>query len=167
MFKPKQPKITVHVKSSLQDYKVKREVQVSSDGQRYYVTMTPPTSAKGGWELNIKDRVRKDKKGFYCEAIEGQKEALKLDIPNNELRGKEWTTDDVKEFANLQIFKAHYSKLLGDLIAAVKPFLFVIIGLTIVAVIVSGVSIYMATKIPEQIITILQPPPTPTPPLIG
>ena len=167
--KSKTPTVTVQVKQDPIDYTVKRKVQFSSDGKKTFVTMEKPTKQNpAGWELNIGGKIRQNEKGFYVEAIRGQKEALQLDIPQSKFIGHEWTTDEITNFANMNIFKARYGKLLGDLIAAIKPYLIVLAVVTIIAIAVSGYNAYVLSKIPQQVYEIIPKiTPAPTPPLVG
>jgi hypothetical protein len=166
MFRKKAPTITVNVKQEPYDYSVKRKVFFSSDGQRTYVVMEKPTKTTVGWELDIQGKLRNSTKGFYVDAVRGQKTAMLIDVKNNEVIGSKWNIDQIKEFADMNIFKARYGKMLADLIAAIKPWLIVVIVISIIALAISGYSLYMLTKIPEQIATMLTPTPTPTPPMI-
>lgn len=165
----KNSQILVYIKQEPIDTIVKKTLKHSTDGTRTFVTMTPPKegekSAEGGWELDVTGCIRNSIKGPYVEAVYGAPKAIKIDIANKEYTISKWSNDDAKKFFAMNIFKAHFGKVLGDLLAAIKPYLLVAIVIGVVAIAISGYNAYTISKIPH-IAVMVTPSPTP-PPVIG
>lgn len=171
MFKNKNPKkvfINVHVKDNPRDYVKKCLVERSSDGKNAYAIIEPATENKAGWKVDITDRVRMCETGSYVEAIRGSNRAVEIRVENQLYKNEPMSNDEYQQLINLKIFKAHYGKLLGDLIAAIKPWLLIVIVVGVIAIAVSGYNAYTLSKMPEQIHALIPVvTPVPTMPPIG
>jgi len=143
--------IRVFIKQEPRDIVVKRIVEKSSDGLKNLIIIEKETETKAGWRVDVTGCVRSDENGLYVEVIRGAQKAIKIDIENKEYHFSKLTSDEMHQLINLKIFKAHYGKLLGDLLAAIKPYLFVAIIVGIIALAVSGYNAYAINQIPQQI----------------
>jgi hypothetical protein len=143
MFGNKKNEILVYVKGDPYDYIVRKELDISSDGSKVQVTMTRATPDREAWIVECKGCVRYNKfKKAYIEVIQGHSHALKLDMEQKDWTITTLTPDEQKKIINLKIFRAHYANFLADLVSAIKPYLFGLLGLTIVAIVIGGVSAY-------------------------
>jgi hypothetical protein len=125
-------KVKINVIAEPFDYTIERTAEPSSDGKQINVIVTPETPNKAAWKLDIKDAVRKNQLGYYATAIQGQPRALTVPINQAEESYKlhPMTKDELQSFINQKIFKIHYGDILKDLLAAIKPFLFIGMGLS-------------------------------------
>lgn len=146
--KPTNKNILVYIKQDPVDEVVKRPIIQSSDGTSTYVVIEPETEKKAGWKVDITGCVRVSKNGLYVEAIRGATKAIKIDVENKSYTLSKLTNDEQQAFINLKIFKAHYGKLLGDLLSALKPYLIVLAVLVVIAIAVSGYNTYTISKLP-------------------
>jgi hypothetical protein len=165
MFRQKKnvnPKILVYIKQEPIDTVVERRVEPSSDGLKSWVVIEPQTEEKAGWKIDVTGCIRPSKRGLYVEAIRGQTRAIKIDVANNLFKDEPLTIDQYQEFINQKVFKAHYGKLLGDLLSAIKPYLIIVAILVLIAVALTGYNTYSISKIPAYVVTV-----TPTPTLPG
>jgi len=157
------PKIIVFIKQEPIDIAVKCPIELSSDGTKAWVTIEEETEKKAGWKLDVTGCIRPSKAGLYVEAIRGATKAIKIDVENKEYTFSKLTNDQMQDFVNQKIFKAHYGKLLGDLIAAIKPYLIVLAVVVIISIAVGGYNAWTLSKIPSIGIPIQ---PTSTPPVV-
>ena len=159
--------ITVHIIQEPIDKDVKRVIDVSSDGTKAAVVIEKQTKDKVGWTIDVTGCVRMSKKGMYCEVIRGQNHALKyvLDEKSAGFKTYPMTNDEMQQFIDLKIFKAHYGKLLGDLISALKPWLIIVIVAAVIGCIISGYNSYAISKLPTSLAPIVTATPV-GPPLI-
>jgi hypothetical protein len=163
----KNPTVRVYIKQDPKDTIVKRKLQYSSDGQKAFVIIDPPMKSRAGWTLDVTGCVRNSVRGFYVEAIRGQQRALRLNIPENRFEDHAWTTDEIKQFAEMNVFKARYGKLLGDLINAIKPYLLILAVLVAISLAIGGYNAYTASQLPQKVYDLIpKVTPFPTPPLI-
>jgi hypothetical protein len=158
--KSKNQKLLIHVKDNPTDYTVTRPIEKSSDGKSAYVIIEPETENKSGWKVDITDRVRLLNGVPYVEVVRGSTRAVEIKIENSMIKNEPMTSDEYQQLINLKIFKAHYGKLLGDLLSALKPYLIVLVVVVIIAVALSGYNAYAISKLPENIHLVY---PTPTP----
>lgn len=162
------PEILVRIKQDPLDETVKRRVQKSSDGLKTYVVMEKPTKEKpAGWNLDVTGCIRPSKQGLTVDCFRGQTRAIKYDVAGNKEELLKFTNnmskDEIQAFANEKIFKAHYGKMLADLLAAIKPILIILAIVTVIGIAVSGYNAYMISKIPAIAVQVA---PTPTPPVV-
>lgn len=142
------PEILVYIKQDPIDQVVKRRVEVSSDGLKAWVTVERETERKAGWKLDVTGCIRPSSNGLYVEAIRGATKAIKIDVENKEYTLSKMTNDEMQEWINQKIFKAHYGKLLGDLLSALKPYLIVLVLVVVIAIAISGYNAWQISKIP-------------------
>lgn len=167
--KTKNPKIRVEVKDNPRDYVKYLPIEKSSDGKTAYAIIEPFTENKAGWKIDITDRVRINESGEpYVVAVRGSNRAVLIQVENSLFKNEPMTSDEYQQVINLKIFKAHYGKLLGDLLTAIKPWLLVAIIVGVIAIAVSGYNAYTLSKIPEQIYNVIpHATPYPTVPPLG
>jgi hypothetical protein len=134
--------ITVYIKQEPIDTTVKRHVDVSSDGTKALVVIEKPTAKKAGWSVDVTGCIRTSTKGMYVEVIRGQTKAIKIDVTNPDYTYSKMTNDEMQQFIDLKIFKAHYGKLMGDLIAALKPWLIIVIVVAVIGCALAGYDAY-------------------------
>jgi hypothetical protein len=158
--KNKNPKILVYVKQEPVDAIYKRYIEHSSDGTKNFVTIEPETEKKAGWKIDVTGCIRNSTNGLYCEAIRGAQKAIKIDLEHKEYNFSHLTNDQMQEWINLKIFKAHYGQLLKDLLGALKPYLLILAVAVIIGIALSGYNVYTISKLPENIHLVY---PTPTP----
>jgi len=155
--------ILVFIKQDPIDIVVKRPIELSSDGTKAWVTIERETEKKAGWKLDVTGCVRPSRAGLYVEAMRGATKAIKIDVENREYTLSKMTNDQMQEWINQKIFRAHYGKLLGDLIAAIKPYLIVLAVVVIISIAVGGYNAWALSKIPSIGIPIQS---TSTPPVV-
>jgi len=149
--------IRIFIKQEPYDIVIKRTVEKSSDGLKNLVIIEKQTDNKAGWTVDVTGCVRSDENGRYVEVIRGALKAIKIDTENKEYNFSKLTSDEMHQIINLKIFKAHYGKLLGDLLSAIKPYLFVAIILTVIAVVITGYNAYQINQVPQQIYNVVIP----------
>lgn len=143
MFGHKTQTINVHVKSDLKDYVVTNKPLIL-DGTRFFVRMRESTEKTAEWKVEATGCIRTNRFGPYIEVFEGEPKAIKFDMATRNVTFPTLTENEKQEILNLKIFKAHYGKLLGDLLQAIKPYIFVMIGIGIGAIVCAGLSAYFA-----------------------
>jgi hypothetical protein len=161
--KNKNPPILVYVKQEPIDTVYTRTIEQSSDGTRNFVVIDPETPTKAGWRIDVTGCIRNSTEGLYCEAIRGATKAIQIDIEHREYNLSKLTNDQMQEFINFKIFKAHYGQLLKDLLGALKPYLLIMAVAVIISCILGGYNAYTISKLPENI-HLINPTPTPTGP---
>ena len=144
--KKKLNQIWVIVKGDPIDRTVKRNVETSSDGLKSYVVLEKPTPDKVGWKVDVTGCVRMSTSGQYAEVVRGSNRGIKYDLTNSTYNLSKLTNDEQKQFINLQIFKSHYARIIGDLLNALRPYL---IGALIVGAIAAGLAGFNAYQINE------------------
>lgn len=122
------------------------------------VTMEKPNEKleRAGWEFDATGCIRRLKKNYYCEVLRGASHALKIDTSKNEMDFTPFTKDQIESFYKLKIFKSHYAKLLGDLVAALKPYLIVTIIVIIAAIALGAYNAYATNEMSKSIAEILR-----------
>lgn len=138
--------IWVIVKGDPIDKTVKRYVETSSDGLKSYVVLEKPTQLKVGWKVDVTGCVRMSTSGQYVEVVRGSNRGIKYDLSNSTYNLSKLTNDEQKQFINLQIFKSHYARIIGDLLNALKPWL---IGCLIVGAVAAGLAGYSVYQVSE------------------
>jgi hypothetical protein len=156
----KNPSILVYVKQEPLDTVYRRTIAQSSDGTKNFVIIDPETPNKAGWKIDVTGCIRNSTNGLYCEAIRGAPKAIKIDLENKEYTLSKLTNDQMQEFINFKIFKAHYGQLLKDLLGALKPYIIILAVAVIIGVALSAYNVYTISKLPENIHLIA---PTPIP----
>lgn len=148
LIRDKRKNILVFVKQEPFDVTLKRKIDLSSDGTKAWVVVEPETEKKAGWKFDATGCIRLNGQGKpYVEAIRGATKAIKIDLENKEYTLSKLTNDEAQAFINMKIFKSHYGKLLGDLVAALKPWLLVTIIVVIVAVALSAYNAYQIGEV--------------------
>lgn len=157
------PEILVFIKQEPVDILVKRRIEVSSDGTKNYIIIEKETDKKAGWKIDVTGCIRPSRQGLYCEVVRGSQKAIKIDMENKNYNLSKMTNDEMQEFVNQKIFKAHYGKLIGDIVSALKPYLLVLAIAVIIGCALSGYNTYTLSKIPAIAVQIQ---PTATPPIV-
>jgi len=149
--------IRVFIKQEPYDIVIKRIVEKSSDGLKNLVTIEKETDNKSGWTVDVTGCVRSDLNGRYVEVIRGAQKAIKINTENLEYNFSKLTSDEMHQLINLKIFKAHYGKLLGDLLSAIKPYLLIAVVVGIIAIVVSGYNAYQINQLPQNLPVMVVP----------
>jgi hypothetical protein len=152
-----QEQILVLIRGDPPDHEVTKTAIRTSDG-RIRVIMEPTLPNKAGWSFDatnsIRTMIRNGKQMQYVEVIYGARQAIQFDLKTNEVHLKPLNLDQFKELINMDIFKAVFGKLKEAL--ALKPLLFVCIGVSIGALIAAGYGVYVATQTKDTVIQIAQ-----------
>ncbi len=164
------PQILVRIRQDPVDTVVKRRIKKSSDGLKTYVEMEKQTKDKAGWTLDVTGCIRPTQKGLAVDCFYGANHAIRYDVRGNKDEvlkvSNDMSKDEIQHFANMQIFKAHYSKVLSDLISALKPYLIVLTITVVISIAIGGYNAYAISKIPSIGVP-LPPSPTPPPVVVG
>lgn len=148
------PKITVNVKGDIPEI-VKVTPNFTSDG-RTLLVMARPTEKTRGWTIDATNALSRDIKGkIVIDVIRGDLYPLKYsqDDEKKEIRKTIFpfmSLDDVKLFAQLDVFKAQFGKLM-DALKNVSPLLWVILIMAIISLLVSIVSIVMLNGVGQAV----------------
>lgn len=159
--KNKPVQISIHVKEEPIDQIYIRTLQISSDGTKYTVEMEKPiVNGKVGWTLDVTGCIRNSTTGYYAECFRGAPKAIYIDTSNKEYTFSKLTNDQMAEVIRLKIFKVHYGDIIKDILAAIKPWLMVMIIVGVIALAIGGYNAYVISKLPENIHLVM---PTATP----
>lgn len=152
MFGNKKQTVSIYVKSEPFDYLVKYKPIIKEGDGRSFVIVRKESKNAVAWKLEITNALRVNQFGKnYVEAFEDSPTAILFEKTNPLVSRSPLTEMEKQTINKMNIFKAHYGKLLGDLLSAIKPFLFGMILIGIFAIVAAGVSAYYSYQVSNYI----------------
>ena len=165
MSKPKP--VIVNIKG---DYIETRKVKptFTSEGKTILV-MEQATPIKAGWSIDVTAAISHDFKGqAYIDVIRGDRYPIDYKtVDHDKTIRKEifpfLSIDHIKEFADMEVFKKAVSGV-REALGKLTPLMWIVLILSIIAVIVGCINIYMLNGVSNAVAKI--PIPTPKPPSV-
>jgi len=159
--------VTVNIKG---DYNETRKVTptFTSEGKTLLV-MEHATENKVGWSIDVTGALDHDLKGHaVIDVIRGDRYPISYKTMDHDKSIRKaifpfLSIDDVKQFADLEVFKKAVSGVREEL-KKLGPLLWIIMFVAAIGCIVGVVNIYMVSGLAHAVGRIPIPTPTPTPP---